>query len=56
MVEVVLALGNMILITLGFASVLAIKKKSKRKNMMSFNDDDSTSASSLCLLRKFMFK
>src|SRR5690606_6267169 len=45
------ALGNVILITLGFAKVEIMIKNNNRKNMMSLNDDVATSA----LKRLFLF-
>jgi hypothetical protein len=53
-VLVVFAWGSITLITLGLARVLAIRKNSNRKNMISFSDDDSTSASSRLRLPIFM--
>jgi hypothetical protein len=51
---VVEALGNMILMTLGLAKVLAIKKNNIKKNMISFIDEASTSASSRLRLPTLM--
>jgi hypothetical protein len=39
----IFALGNRTLITLGLAKVETIRKKSRRKNMMSFREDVATS-------------
>src|SRR4051812_5855834 len=54
MVELELEFGSVSFSTLGLARVETMRKNSRRKNMMSFNDSVLTSAASLCLRLIFM--